>query len=148
MENNATPDIKDEEAEEKEELKKEEWRKQHGYQRDGGLYSKEMEKEISQAISQRLHFPNFNILLYASEYLMKYASNPETSEENRDNIYDLYDMAFKLEPKPEPELTFSQRMLLQRAQMVFTRKMQKRIKFQGQKRNKKVIMKLGNIISG
>jgi len=66
-----------------------------------------MEKEISKAINKKLYFPNFNILLYAQEYLIKYASDPTTSEENRNNIYDLYDKAVNLEPKPEPELTFS-----------------------------------------
>jgi hypothetical protein len=53
-------------------------------------------------------FPNFNILLYAQEHLIAYASSLDTREENRDLLYQLYDKALQLEPEPEEkELTFS-----------------------------------------
>ena len=48
------------------------------------------------------------MLLFAEEYLFKFASDEGTIEENRDSIYTLYDKAHNLEPEPaEKELTFS-----------------------------------------
>ena len=59
-------------------------------------------------INQKYQFPFFNILLYAQEYIFKYASAKETREENRDLLYSLYDKAHNLEPEPaERELTFT-----------------------------------------
>ena len=79
LENNITEDK--EEKEEEEEDEEERKVKSNGrYVRDGARYSKVMEKEISKVINKKLYFPNFNILLYAQEYLMKYASDPNTME--------------------------------------------------------------------
>jgi hypothetical protein len=47
-------------------------------------------------------------LLFAEEYIFKYASDTETRDENRNDIYDLYDKAHNVEPEPDtPELTFT-----------------------------------------
>lgn len=44
-------------------------------------------------------------------------------------LYQLYDKAHNLEPEPkEPELTFSQRMMINRAKAFITKKMQKRMR--------------------
>ena len=77
------------------------------YIRDGARYSKAMEKEIKKELSKKYEFPNFNMLLYSSEHLMTYASSQDINEDNREDLYDLVDKAHKLEPKPEPELTFT-----------------------------------------
>jgi hypothetical protein len=62
--------------------------------------------------------------------LFKYAAAEDTRELNRNDLYDLYDKAHKLEPEPlVPELTFTQRMLINRARSVMTRKMEKRMRF-------------------
>lgn len=98
--------------------------------RDGGKLPLKTEKEIMKMINQQYQFPNFNILLYAQECLFKYASAPSTREENRDALYALYDKALKLEPEPDtPELTFTQRMMINKARSFITKKMQKRMKF-------------------
>lgn len=116
--------------------------------RDGGKLPLKTEKEIMKMINQQYQFPNFNILLYAQECLMKYASAPSTREENRDVLYTLYDKALKLEPEPDtPELTFTQRMMINRARSFITKKMQRRMKFGQQKRSQKLIMKLGKMLS-
>jgi hypothetical protein len=68
-------------------------------------------------------------LLYAQDQLFKYASATTTREENRDILYKLYDGALKLEPEPEEkELTFSQRMLVNRARAFITKKMERRMR--------------------
>jgi len=52
-----------------------------------------------------------------------------------------------LEPEPvEKELTFTQRMLLNRAKGFITKKMERRQRVHTQKRNKKLLYKLGNLI--
>lgn len=80
---------------------------------DGGKMNKKTEKEVLSMVNLKFHFPNFNILLFAQEYLFKYASAEDTRELNREDLYYLYDKALKLEPEPsEPELTFSQRMFM------------------------------------
>lgn len=99
-------------------------------------------------MDQRFTFPNFNILLYAQDQVFKYASASSTREENRELLYALYDRALKLEPEPsEKELTFSQRMLINRARAFITKKMERRMRVHQQKRTKKMIFKLGNLIS-
>jgi hypothetical protein len=55
-------------------------------------------------------------------------------------LYQLYDTALKLEPEPkERELTFSQRMMLNRAKAFITKKMERRSRVHQQKRNKKLL---------
>jgi hypothetical protein len=101
---------------------------------------------VQKLIDQRFTFPNFNILLFAQEQIFKYASDSSTREENRDLLYQLYDRALKLEPEPEEkELTFSQRMLVNRARAFITKKMERRMRVHQQKRTKKMIYKLGNL---
>lgn len=98
-------------------------------------------------IDQRFHFPNFNILLYSQEHIFKQASQKEgTREENRDELYKLYDRAMNLEPEGKPELTYSQRMLLNKAQVFITKRMERRQRVNTQKRNKKLMYKLSNLI--
>jgi hypothetical protein len=59
-------------------------------------------------INEKYLFPNFNILLYAEEYIFKAAASTSTKEESRNDLYELYDKARNLEPEPkERELTFS-----------------------------------------
>ena len=48
-------------------------------------------------------------------------------DENRDELYKLYDFAVELEPKPErEELTFSQQQLVNKARTFVTMKMKRR----------------------
>ena len=78
-------------------------------------------------LDQRFHFANFNILLYSQEYIFKQASSQtDTIEENRDELYKLYDLGMNLEPEGEPELTFSQGMMLNRAHAFITKRMERR----------------------
>ncbi len=63
------------------------------YYVEGAKPSKAMQADIAKEINKKFLFPNFNMLLYAQEYLIKYASDPETRDENRNDIYDLYDEA-------------------------------------------------------
>ncbi len=115
---------------------------------DGGKMNPKTQREVQKLIDAKFVFPNFNILLYAQEQLFAEASSSQTREENRDLVYKLYDMAMKLEPEPdEKELTFSQRMLLNRAQAFITKKMERRMRVHQQRRNKKMLYKLGNLIS-
>ena len=98
-------------------------------------------------LDQRFHFANFNILLYSEEYIFKQASSQtDTIEENRDELYKLYDLGMNLEPEGEPELTFSQRMMLNRAHAFITKRMERRQRVHQQKRNKKLMYKLSNLI--
>ena len=63
-------------------------------------------------LNQKFVFNSFNILIYAQNYILKVASETDTeitNEENREQLYKLYEYALNLEPKPErDELTFSQ----------------------------------------
>jgi hypothetical protein len=55
------------------------------------------------------NFPSFNILIFAQDYLFKYATEDGIPEEDSAKIYQLYEKALQLEPTPDkPELTFSQ----------------------------------------
>ncbi len=115
---------------------------------DGGKLPPKTQKEIQKMIDQRFHFPNFNILLYSQEYIFKQASSAtETRDENRDELYKLYDKAMKMEPEGEPELTFAQRMTINRAHEFITKRMERRQRVHQQKRNKKLMYKLSNLIS-
>jgi len=101
------------------------------------------QKEVLKLIDQRFFFPNFNILLYSQEHIFHMASAKDTRDENRDFLYRLYDKALNLEPEPsEPDLTFSQRMLVNRARAFITKRMQRRQRVNVQKRSKKLMYKL------
>ncbi len=115
---------------------------------DGGKLKASTQKEIEQLMNKKYQFPNFNILLFAQEYLLKYAAATDTREDNRETIYQLYDIAHNLNPEPEKkELTFTQRMLVNQASAFMTKKMQKRLKFSAAKKEKKMLYKVGNLIS-
>ena len=84
-------------------------------------------------INKKYVFPNFNILLYAQNYIFPVASasaegeNPEIKEHNRDLVYAVYYEALKLEPEPsKPEMTFGQIQLMNRARKFVTMRMKKR----------------------
>lgn len=105
LESNVTlPDSSDEESTE-EDLS----------QVDGGKMSRRTRKEVLELVNTKYVFPNFNILIYAENYIFPLASsktlpNAEEplAEHNREGLYDLYYKALKLEPVPKhPELTFS-----------------------------------------
>lgn len=53
----------------------------------------------------------------------------------------------KLEPEGEPELTFSQRMMLNKAQTFITKRMERRQRVHTQKRSKKLMNKLSKMLS-
>jgi hypothetical protein len=84
---------------------------------DGGKLSKKTRKELMKMINTKYVFPNFNILLYAENYIFPVASaeagvDDKASriiEDNREAVYDLYYKALKLEPERKPELTFTER---------------------------------------
>ena len=71
-----------------------------------------------------------NILLYAENYIFPCASQEEAEnimvESNRERVYDLYNMALQLEPERKPELTFQERMLVNKARKFVTKRMRKR----------------------
>ncbi|CDW79764.1 ribosomal rna processing protein 1 homolog b-like [Stylonychia lemnae] len=114
---------------------------------DGGKLNPKTQREIQKMIDQKFVFPSFNILLYAQDQIFKFASATTTRDENRDLLYRLYDQALKLEPEPaKKELTFSQRMLINRARAFITKKMERRMRVHQQKRTKKMMYKLGNLI--
>ena len=64
---------------------------------DGGKLSKASRKAVKAIINQRYVFPNMNITLYAENYIFKVASREagegKILEDNRDKVYELYDMA-------------------------------------------------------
>ena len=105
---------------------------------DGGKLSKKTRKEVLKLINTKYVFPNFNILLYAENFIFPVASAEalkdgeedkiKIREENREQIYDLYYKALKLEPLPsKPELTFTQRSLVAKARSFITIRMHKRL---------------------
>lgn len=114
---------------------------------DGGKLPPKTQKEIQKIIDQRFQFVNFNILLYSQEHIFKQASSQElTRDENRDELYRLYDKGMNMEPEGEPELSFQQRMLLNRAHAFITKRMERRQKVHQHKRTKKLMYKLSNLI--
>lgn len=113
---------------------------------DGGKMSKRSRKAVEAVINQKYVFPAFNILLYAENYIFPQASarsvseSPEDGieESNRELVYNLYYKALKLEPEPKhPELTFSQRQLMNRARKFITMRMKKRMELRMTKKGKK-----------
>ena len=128
LENNVTPENKEGSEGETDDSSSEiNYDPKRGKWVDGGKINPKTQKEIQKMIDQRFHFPNFNILLYSQEYIFKQASSKDsTLEDNRDMLYALYDRAMNLEPEGEPELTFSQRMMLNRAHAFITKRMERR----------------------
>lgn len=113
---------------------------------DGGKLSKRSRKAVEAIVNQKYVFPAFNILLYAENYIFPQASAKPLSESEKDGIeegnrellYNLYYKALKLEPEPKhPELTFSQRQLMNRARKFITMKMRKRMEMRLTKKDKK-----------
>ena len=92
-------------------------------------------------------FPCFNILVYAQNFVLKAASSDDTNEESRDELYELYELALKLEPKPErPEPTTAQIQMINRARSFVTMKMKKRQNLREFKANRKQILNMRNLV--
>ena len=107
LENNVTPS-KEDEGDTDESSQEINYDPKKGKYIDGGKLPPKTQKEIQKMIDQRFHFANFNILLYSQEHIFKMASSQDNViEENRDELYKLYDLGMNLEPEGEPELTFS-----------------------------------------
>jgi hypothetical protein len=91
-----------------------------------------------------------NILIYADNYIFqvaKKAHNEGVKESNREMIYELYNMALKLEPEKKPELTFSQRMIVNRARSFITKRMKHRLEMRSVKQGKKNQRKMKLLLS-
>ena len=89
LENNKTVTESDDE----EELAK---REKHHRLVDGGKLPPRTVKEINEMLNQKYIFSGFNILIYAQNFVLKLASSTDTTEineENRDQLYKLYDYA-------------------------------------------------------
>lgn len=106
--------------------------------------SKRSRKAVEALANEKYIFPAFNILIYAENYIYPQASasaegdSPTIVESNRELIYNLYYKALKLEPEPKhPELTFSQRQLMNRARKFVTMKMKKRMEMRANKKTMK-----------
>ena len=131
LESNVTlPDSEDESSDGEENLA----------QVDGGKLSRRTRKQVMALINQKYVFPNFNILHYAENHIFPLASAPseQVNEANRELIYDLYYSALKLEPEPKhPELTFSQRQLMNRSRKFVTMRMKKRQEIRTTKKGRK-----------
>ena len=116
---------------------------------DGGKMSKRSRKAVKAIMDERYIFPAFNILIYAENFIFPSASalavkseepweTPGIVENNREAIYGLYYKALKLEPEPKrPELTFSQRQLMNRARKFVTLRMKRRAELRMTKNGKK-----------
>lgn len=94
---------------------------------DGGKLSKRSRKEIKALINQKYVFENMNILMYAENNIFPVASSNDILEGNREKIYALYNFALQLEPEVKKELTFSERMIVNRARGFITMRMKKRM---------------------
>lgn len=124
LENNKTQRY---ESDDEEELAKKE--KHHRFI-DGGKLPPKTVKEITAMLNEKYIFSGFNILIYAQNFVLKQASSTDTTminEENRDQLYKLYDYALQLEPKPDrEEPTYSQLQLVNKARSFVTLKMKRR----------------------
>lgn len=102
-------------------------------------------------INRKYVFSGFNILIYAQNYILKFASTSNASEmkdQNRDQVYKLYEYALELEPKPDrDELTFAQQQLVNRARSFVTMKMKRRQNLRDQKKEGKSLKKLRKLLS-
>mmetsp|Transcript_7710 Transcript_7710/g.12934 ORF Transcript_7710/g.12934 Transcript_7710/m.12934 type:complete len:296 (+) Transcript_7710:242-1129(+) len=129
----------------------EEMEKREKYHRlvDGGKMHPRTQREIEKMLKRKYIFPCFNNLIYAQNYILKLASETDTSkvkEENREALYNLYEFAHQLEPKPSKEdLTFSQIQLINKANSFVTMKMKKRENIRKQKQDAKEILKMKKI---
>lgn len=94
---------------------------------DGGKLSKRSRKEIRSLINQKYVFENMNILMYAENNIFQVASSNEIVEGNREKLYALYNFALQLEPEAKKELTFSERMIVNRARGFITMRMKRRM---------------------
>ena len=101
-------------------------------------------------LNQKYIFSGFNILIYAQNFVLKLAASTDTSEvneENRDQLYKLYDYALQLEPKPErEELTYSQLQLVNKARSFVTLKMKRRQNMRAQKQDTKNMLKMKKLM--
>jgi hypothetical protein len=91
-----------------------------------------------------------NILHYAENYIFPLASqeaDENLDEQYRDKIYNLYNLALQLEPERKPELSFAQRMLVNKARGFITMKMKKRMEVRAVKQNKKAVKKVRMMLS-
>ena len=88
-----------------------------------------------------------NILLYAENCLFPCASSEDIREDNRDKVYELYRFALQLEPERKPELSFAQRMVVNKARSFITKRMKKRIEVRQVKNNKKSMWKMRKMLS-
>jgi hypothetical protein len=106
--------------------------------------------ELNAIINEKFVFSSFNILIYAQNYVLKLASSTDTSlvhEENRDQLYKLYDYALQLEPKPErDEPTYSQLQLVNKARSFVTMKMRRRQNMRTQKQDTKNMLKIKKLM--
>lgn len=112
--------------------------------------SKKTRKEVRALINQKFVFPNMNILMYADNYIFTVARKPHNEgvqESNRELIYQLYNFALKLEPEKKPELTFSQRMIVNRARSFITKRMKHRLEMRSLKKGKKMTRKMKLLLS-
>jgi len=90
LENNKT--IKDTSSEDEEEFAKREHYHRHV---DGGKLPPKTVREIKAMLDVKYVFPAFNILIYAQNYILKMAGSTDDyiKDENRDDVYKLYDFA-------------------------------------------------------
>lgn len=117
---------------------------------DGGKLSKRTRKEVKALINQKFVFENMNILMYAENYIFKVASSPSGEgilEGNREQLYQLYNYALQLEPDAKPELTFSERMIVNKARGFITKRMKRRAEIRNLKNSKKADRKMKKMMS-
>lgn len=117
---------------------------------DGGKMSKRTRKELKAMINQKYVFEYMNILMYAENHIFPVASLPAGEgiiEDNREKMYELYNFALQLEPETKPELTFSQRMMVNRARQFITKRMKRRAELRQAKQNKKSARQLKKALS-
>ena len=91
-----------------------------------------------------------NILLYAENHIFPFASSEpgeDLLEQYREKIYDLYNLALQLEPERKPELSFAQRMLVNKARSFITMKMKRRMELRQMKQGKKAMKKMKMMLS-
>lgn len=101
-------------------------------------------------INQKYVFEYMNILMYAENHIFPVASLPAGEgiiEDNREKMYELYNFALQLEPETKPELTFSQRMMVNRARQFITKRMKRRAELRQAKQNKKSARQLKKALS-
>jgi hypothetical protein len=146
LENNKTEQV--ESSDEEEKLQKQEHYHRHV---DGGKLPPRTHKQITDMLNRKYVFSGFNILIYAQNYILKFASTSDTScmkEQNRDQVYKLYEYALELEPKPDrDELTFGQQQLVNRARSFVTMKMKRRQNLRDQKKEGKSLKRLRKLLS-